>query len=429
MGTTDSRVDVVEKGTSKAGNASSGRPATKSVPTPHMPLPQVTHASRLTTQAWVLRRGKKNCHDPGLLELVDYELPELTDEHVLVEPIVGAWEANMSHCMDREPIDICRIRREPFVVLGNSGVVRVVRTGARVTNCQEGDLCLVVPIGSYDQYGHMIRVFGYDQPNMMGIMAKQAVLHWYNVTPLARPTAHALERWAGFSVRYATAWENWKLSYNAWKSQHDLEDWPLPHLSGWGGGVTLGMAQLAQAEGCAVSVVASTDYRLELLRKMGIQTIDRRGFPDLVFDEEQFETDRKYRARYLQSEGRFLEEIDRVTCGERASIFVDNIGGPVFRALVRALSRLGILTTSGWKNGKLLSYDRTIATFHRHIYLHVHGCRRTEGLKAVEYAEQHGWLPPEGCEVYDWEDIPQLAADYNAGRIESYAPVYRVNPL
>jgi hypothetical protein len=110
---------------------------------------------------------------------------------------------------------------------------------------------------------------------------------------------------------------------------------------------------------------------------------------------------------------------------------VDNLGGPVFRASLRALSRLGIVITSGWKLGKKLSYDRTQSTFARHIFLHVHGCRRSEGIKSAQFAEEHGWLPPAppDNEVYRWEDIPQLANDYANGKIESYTPVFEVNSL
>ena len=65
----------------------------------------------------------------------------------------------------------------------------------------------------------------------------------------------------------------------------------------------------------------------------------------------------------------------------------------------------------------------------RHVFLHVHGCRRSEGVRSVEFAEQHGWLPPDGAEVYTWDEIPQLAVDYANGKIQSYAPVFEVNPL
>ncbi len=382
-----------------------------------------------TAEAWVLRRGEKGSMEPGALEKAMYRLPPLTEEHVLAEPIYGTWEANMTHCLDRSPIDVCRIRREEQVVLGNAGVVRVLKTGAAVTTCREGDLCLLVPIGSSDEYGHMIKVFGYDQPNMMGMLAKRAVFHQLNVTPIPSNTRHCYLRWAGFPVRYATAWENWKFSYNVWKAQFDFEEFPPPHVSGWGGAVSLAMVQLAQHFGCPVSLVASTEHRLNLLRQLGIAPIDRRTFPDLLFDEQQFETDRAYRAKYLRSEKAFLEEIDKVTGGKGVSIFVDNIGGPVFRAALRALGRLGIITTSGWKHGKLLSYDRTAATVCRHVFLHVHGCRRQEGVRSVQFAEEYGWLPPAGAEFYRWDEIPQLAADYAGGKIQSYAPVFEVNPL
>jgi NADPH:quinone reductase-like Zn-dependent oxidoreductase len=356
----------------------------------------------------------------------------MTEHDVLAEPIYGTWEANMTHCLEREPIDVCRIRREKEVVLGNAGVVRILETGSAVTTCRKDDLCLLVPIGDEDEYGHMTKVFGYDAPNMMGVLAKRAVLHELNVTPIPADTRHSYLRWAGFPVRYATAWELWKLSYNVWRAQFDLDEFPKPYVSGWGGGVALAIAQLARHFGCPASLVASMDSRIDLLRKLGITPIDRREFPDLSFEEERYETDREnYRPRYLRSEKAFIEAIERVTDGHRVSIFVDNIGAPVFRATLRALSRLGIVATSGWKLGKKLSYDRSLATFARHILLHVHGCRRSEGVKSVAFAEEHGWLPPAppDGEVYRWEDIPQLAADYANGKIESYAPVFEVNSL
>jgi len=384
-----------------------------------------------TTEAWVLRRGERGTAEPGTLEKGEYPLPPMTEHHVLAEPIYGTWEANMTHCLERLPIDVCRIRREQEAVLGNAGVVRIVRAGSAVTTCREGDLCLLVPIGSEDEYGHMIKVFGYDAPNMMGLLAKQAVFHELNVTPIPANTRYSYRRWAGFPVRYATAWECWKLSYNVWRAQFDLGEHPAPRVSGWGGAVSLAFAQLAQLYGCPASLVASGDYRLGLLRQLGIAPIDRGEFPDLAFDEQRFEDDRHYRSRYLQSEKAFLEAVERATDGHFVSIFMDNIGTPVFRATLRALGRLGIVTTTGWKHGKKLAYDRTAAVVNRHIFVHVHGCRRSEGLRSVKYAEAHGWLPPEPLadEVYRWEDVPRLAADYAAGRIKGYAPVFEINDL
>jgi len=165
-----------------------------------------------TAEAWVLRRGPRGTNEPGQLEKAEYPLPPMTEHDVLAEPVYGTWEANMTHCLERQPIDVCRIRREKEVVLGNAGVVRILDTGSEVTTCQEGDLCLLVPIGEQDEYGHMTKVFGYDAPNMMGVLARRAVFHELNVTPIPANTRHCYTRWAGFPVRYATAWENWKLS-------------------------------------------------------------------------------------------------------------------------------------------------------------------------------------------------------------------------
>jgi NADPH:quinone reductase-like Zn-dependent oxidoreductase len=384
----------------------------------------------MQTEAWILRQAAKGEVGPGTLEKTTYPLPEMGDYNVLAEPIYGAWEANMTHALERKPVDICRIRREECIVLGNAGVVRILKTGSKVTTCRVGDVCGIVPVGSCDGYGHMIKVLGYDMPGIMGMLARQVVWPEENVAPLANPSKHAYQRWAGFPVRYCTAWENWKLSFNVWRSQFDLQEQvPPPHVSGWGGGVTLAQVELAKHFGASVSMVASNDLRIRQLESLGIKTIDRREFPNLEFDEQRFESDRSYRASYLTSEKAFLDRISEATDGNGVSIFIDNIGGPVMRASLRALGRLGIITTAGWKCGKYVNYDRPTQCVRRNIFVHTHGCRRTEGLAARDFAEEHGWLPPPGAEEYAWEDIPQLAADYAAGRLSSYAPVFRINPL
>jgi hypothetical protein len=35
---------------------------------------------------------------------------------------------------------------------------------------------------------------------------------------------------------------------------------------------------------------------------------------------------------------------------------------------------------------------------------------------------------PQVDAVYDWEHIPQLAADYAASRLDAYFPLYEVSP-
>jgi hypothetical protein len=88
-----------------------------------------------------------------------------------------------------------------------------------------------------------------------------------------------------------------------------------------------------------------------------------------------------------------------------------------------------MITTAGWKLGKQLEYSRPAECVGRHVLVHTHGCRRDEGIAAGNFAEQHEWLPPQPSEIYDWDDVPQLAAAFAAGELDSYAPVFRVNPL
>ena len=80
-----------------------------------------------------------------------FQLPDMGPSHVLVEPIIGCWEANMAHALARKPIDICRERGEEKVVLGNSGVVRVVKVGAAVTTARVGDVCMVYGGAAFDE--------------------------------------------------------------------------------------------------------------------------------------------------------------------------------------------------------------------------------------------------------------------------------------
>ena len=44
-----------------------------------------------------------------------------------------------------------------------------------------------------------------------------------------------------------------------------------------------------------------------------------------------------------------------------------------------------------------------------------------------DFAERNNWLPRvDESEIYDFDEIPRLVADYAAGQT-SYYPIYRVN--
>jgi NADPH:quinone reductase-like Zn-dependent oxidoreductase len=386
-----------------------------------------------TTEAWVLRRGPVGAAAPvkGQLERRAYSLSGLSEYDVLVEPLYGCWEANMAHAVARQPIDVCRERNEDEVVLGNSGVVRVVQTGSAVSTTKAGDVCIICGNGGGDERGYMKLALAYDAPGSMGVLARRARLHERNVVPIPAKTRHSLKQWAAFSLRYVTAWSNWKVAYGSWRLQMTAEDQATPFVWGWGGGSTLAEVSLAAREGCRTAMISSNEHRLKLIASLGIQPVDRRPFRDLDFDESRYKTDACYREAYKHAENAFLRMVREMTDGHGVSIFVDYIGSPVFRATLRALARQGVLTTAGWKNGMSTSTVRAIECIQRHVHVHTHGARYREWREAMEYAEATGWMPPpsEVDRVYGWDEIPQLACDYANGRIDSYFPIFQVNPL
>ena len=65
----------------------------------------------------------------------------------------------MSHALSRSPVDICRQRREEKVVIGNAGVVRVLKAGDGVKSVREGDLCLVFCNGVWDEAGYPEKIY------------------------------------------------------------------------------------------------------------------------------------------------------------------------------------------------------------------------------------------------------------------------------
>jgi NADPH:quinone reductase-like Zn-dependent oxidoreductase len=383
----------------------------------------------ITTEAWVLHAGRSRESGLGELSNERYCFPDTGEDEVLAEPLFGCWEANMTHALRRRPVDICRLRREKSVVLGNAGVVRVLQIGPSVTTVKEGDLCIIVPIGRLDQYGYMMSVLGYDEPNTIGLLAKRIKLKEKQILLLPKNTKHPLQQWAAFSVRYATAWDNWRVANGCFRLQVSDKECPAPHVWGWGGGVALAELALAKTFGCHTAMISSNDERLELIRKMGIKPIDRRQFMGIDYDEQLYESDRKYKARYLALEKQFLAIVQEETCGSGVSIFIDNIGTPVLRATLRALGRQGVITTAGWDQGDCMRFSRITECISRHNHIHTHGARYSESPAAIRFAEENGWMPPVEETVYSWETIPRLAEDFAQARITSYFPLFQVNSV
>ncbi|WP_394849582.1 hypothetical protein LZC95_19295 [Pendulispora brunnea] len=365
-----------------------------------------------TTEAWVLRK------DPGLrngeralgpLTLESFDLTPLGEDDVLVRPLYGCWEGNMDHALRRSPVDLCTLRGEETVVVGNAGVVQVVETGRNVTTLQEGDVCIVFCNGTWDEYGYPIRIFGYDAPGTVGVLAKTTKMHHRQLVRVPTPTSRAaLRQWAAFSLRYVTAWANWRVAYACWRSQ--MIDCPHEDalVCAWGGGVALAELSLAKTMGFEAAMVTSTPERAALLRQHGIEPIDRSSWTESTFEKE------------------FLGAVQLRSKGRGVSIFVDNLGIS-YKTTLKSLARQGVITTSGWKHGMTLAASRAMECIGRHIHVHTHYARYEEGEASVRFAHENGWLPPVDDRVTTWNRIPDLAQEYARGRVDSYFPIFSVN--
>lgn len=361
----------------------------------------------ISTEAWVLRRESVDDERAQMVR-EDFEFPDIEADEVLAMPLYGCWEANMDHALRRSPMDLCALRNEPRIVLGNAGVVEVIETGSAVRTLAPGDRCIVFCNGSPDEYGYPRLILGYDAPNTMGVLAKRIKLRELQLIPIARDSRFSLPQWAAFSLRYVTAWANWRVAHTCWRSQMDRCPSEQADILAWGGGVSLAELTLARLMGHPAAMVASRPSRLALLRNVGISAIDRN-----IFGKDDFEDG-------------FLTAVHGLTDGRGAAIFVDNIGAH-YRTTLKALARQGVITTSGWKHGLTFPVVRAAECIARHIHVYTHYARYEDGQAAVVFAEERGWIPPPASRVYMWNEIPQLAEDYAAGRIDDYFPIFSIN--
>jgi NADPH:quinone reductase-like Zn-dependent oxidoreductase len=385
----------------------------------------------ITTDAWVLHVGPKDMDPrdpiPGELCYERFSFPEPADDEVLVEPLYGSWEANMSHALDRSPVDVARQRGEDSIVIGNFGLVRAVRAGRDVTTVKEGDLCLQLAFARTDNAGYVRLVHAYDAPNTIGVLARQTKTRAQLLLPLPPESTGSPLQWAASYGRYWTAWDNWKVAHACWKAQRQAADGRAPLVFGWGGGVVLAELELAKRDGFRAAMASGNPKRLDEIEARGIIPVDRRLFPDLSFDQRRMD-DPGFRRRYRESERAFLKTISELSGGSGAAIIIDNIGKPVYRATLRALGRQGVLSTVGWKHGMELETVRANECIKRHIHVHTHACCFLEVAEMADYQERTAWFPPiDAASVYGFDEIPQLAADYAAGLLDTYFPVFRIN--
>lgn len=385
----------------------------------------------IETEAWVLYEGPERggtALGTDDFRREKFSFPDPGEGELLVEPLFGSWEGNMTHALERRPIDICRKRKERRVVIGNSCVMRALKPGPGVSGIREGDLGILYGGQILDEFGYTVLVQGYDAPGTMGMLARRSKVLARNFLPIPRDSHYRPEQWAAFSVRYLTGWSNWKIAHGAYRLQVPQEADPTPYALGWGGGSTLASVDLARRAGWRTAMISGSAERLAEFARLGIGGIDRRRFPALEFDERRYKHNAEYARMYLEAERSFLEIVRDWSRGRNASIVFDYIGAPVFRASVKALAREGVIATAGWLLGMQLSVNRAIECIGRHIHVHTHYIRHQDCREAIDYAVREGWMP-EVTEIYPWEQVDALAREAAAGRLKSYFPVYCVNPV
>ncbi len=379
-----------------------------------------------STDAWVLHRGEGP--NAGRTELVreQFEFSDISNEECLVRPLYGCWEGNMSHALERKPVDIAAQRGEDRVVFGNAGVVEIIECGANVTTVKKGDIAILFCNGLWDQYGYPERIFAYDAPGTIGVCAKTTKMHQKQLIPVPKNTKYGLERWAAFSLRYPTAWSNWRLAIGTLRLQLNETELPTPTVWGWGGGVSLAELHLARLQGCNATQISSRDERLKVARDLGITAHDRTAIRALNYDEKRYRSDAEYKEKYLEAERTFLGWVNDETDGQGVNIFIDYIGTPVLRATLKALARQSVIATAGWKDGMYLKFLRALECINRHQHINTHYARYTEGVQAVAFAEANEWLPHADDYVYSFDEIPKCGHDYDANKFVFF-PVFKVN--
>jgi NADPH:quinone reductase-like Zn-dependent oxidoreductase len=381
----------------------------------------------ISSTGWFLHRATPDQNGkPATLIQEDFQFADIAADEVLAEPLYGCWEGNMEHSLSRRPIDICHMRNEERVIIGNAGIVRVLSAGSDVRGLKPGQAAIVFSSSMVDRFGYPERMLAYDAAGTMGCMATRIKLKERELIPVPSSTRHSLARWAAFSVRHITAWSNWELAFGTFRLLIGAEELAHPHVWGWGGGTTLAQLQLAQRQGGRVMMISGNDAHLAEIRQAGVPVIDWRSFGQLFFDDKRYAEDREFRRAYMQAEQRFLREVEEKTGGEKVQIFVDYLGGPVFRATCKALSREGIITTAGWKEGMNINYLRSLECIERHQFIHTHYARYSQAAAAVAYGEEHDWMPMIDERIYRFDEIPQLAESFRRGET-GYFPVYSIN--
>jgi NADPH:quinone reductase-like Zn-dependent oxidoreductase len=370
------------------------------------------------TIAWILKEKKEVNLTTNLnkyeLDIADIEIPALKDDEVLVECMYGCWEGNMQHELSASPIDIYKIRNERKMVLGNAGVVRVLKTGKYANEFLEGDICIVFCGSVINKFDFPTKIFAYDESESIGLLSKRTKINKLQLIKL-EGNSYDISQWAGFSLRYITAWSNWKAANKVFES---LIDSSPKHVLVWGGGVSIAQAQLANLFNIPATIISSSKNRCKSLDLKKINFISRLEFLELF---EQNSVDEYLK---LQKKRKLVDIIYKLSNGLGASIIFDHIGGRAFELSKALLSKNGIISTCGWKDSLHTYYKRPIPCLNRQSYVHTFYANYNEGLEAIKFATKFSWLPEKADYIYSWDEIPKLSKLYAENKLNTYFPVF-----
>lgn len=377
-------------------------------------------------RAWFLYAGTDDDREPAELRLEAFTLPDPGPGEVLAEPLYGSWEGNYNHALTRRPIDICRKRGEPRVILGNAGVVRVLAAGPGVTELRAGQLAMIFGAARSNRFGYMTHALAFDAPGTMGCMSTRMLVAAANLIAVPEHTRHSAAQWAAFTVRHVTAWANWQLALGTFRLLVPEDVLPHPNVWGWGGGTTLAELDLAKRQGCRCVMISGDPQRLARIEQTGIAPLDRRAFAALTDAPELYPSREAWKAARKAAEQRFLAEVEARAGDDRVQIFVDYIGGPVLEPTLKALGYCGVVTTAGWKQGMDIHLRRAAECIHHHQHLHTHFATRAQHEAATAYAEAHGWMPVVDDPITPFDEIPALARRFAANQT-GFFPVFSIN--
>lgn len=358
---------------------------------------------KIESEAWVLKRDEKGFIKKNIV------IENLKEDEVLLKPLYGCLEGNMVHAINNDPINIFDERKEDEIVLGNAGVLEIERLGSKSKNFKVGDKVIYFCNGESDKYGYPLKITGYDKSNSMGVLSKRIKLNEKEILKIPENKNISLEQWAAFSLKFITAWSNWKVAYNAWKIQMPEIEPKDIYVFGWGGGVTYAELLLAKKYGCKCYMITSKEENIKLCKENKIDVFNRSGIDSNKIEKE------------------LLEYINTKTNNKGVSIFIDNIGRDVYKITTKALGRQAVITTSGWKTGGMLPILRQNECQNRHIHVFTHYAKMQEGIEAIDFAQKNLWLPPACEKVYQWDEIPNLIEDYKLGNLKTYFPIFKIN--